>query len=1072
MSGRLIPGRAGGRPSAGGVLGGVRAYRLVSAPRPPEDPQVRDPAPAQLFAAVTSMHATFQSLTTSGADVVDVIDGPDDPAGLDEFAGSDEFGAGVPGARSPLFFAAWLRLPEKPTKPAEPTVRTAQAARSGQERFVFLLGGRPFLPGAAPGPARVDGTRGLLFPPGASGVEATGGEVDRLLAEFPVWLPCLGAPDALWSLSDEEVWQHRRGSFDEHAAHLAHPFAWMVLAQPRPADLVQADKDRLEIGIPMLREAAQGSRWAELERAEARYRELARYGGAGMWDVRVLVGSDTAAGAGAAASLLCGAAELGGLPYTLVPSGRPGSLAEAAAEPPGHDRPPYAAQGGWQPGPPDPFDLADIFVPTAPFAASSELLAALARPPARELPGVRLLTPHRFDVTRDRTDDDGFPIGTVLDPAYADAGTFVVTRPTLNRHAFLCGATGSGKSQTARTLLTELSAPERPGDRVPWLVIEPAKAEYARMAGRIRADDTVTVLRPGVPDDPPGCLNPLEPEPGYPLQSHADLVRELFLAAFNADNPVPQILSIALAEVYANTGWDMVTGEPRPGRRPKLFVDEVPRDVRARYPTLGELRVVAQRVVDDIGYGREVRDNVRGLVDVRLRGLREGTPGRFFEGGHPLDVGALLRGNVVLELDRVTSDQDKAFLMGVVLIRIVEYLRTNPPSPGDDRLRHVLVIEEAHRLLRRDADGPAGNAVELFAGLLAEIRAYGEGVVVVEQIPSKIIPDVLKNTALKVMHRLPAADDRASVGATMNLREEQSEHVVALPPGQAAVALDGMDRPLLVRMGHGERSESTERASHLPPLRAARSDLCPPDCRTAPCTLRAMNEARHDSTSPLLVLWVEAVVAATVAGVHPVDPAPALSDWLLRLPPRQRDCALAHAVERAVDARRPLLRRWLDPADLADHILADLTARLGLRPPPTEDHRRFQAGVYRWHDVRGHLDAAVAQAEPGSPGGPHPHTERWARRGLILDGADVVEQMRVFREHPANATGSHRVAVGDPDASGLTAAQVEVAGATGRLYLRRAFARACVGKLDPIVRLFEKPPAGRGRKGPQAEAET
>lgn len=1031
MSGQLIPGQLEGAADA---FVGVQAYRLVSTPRPPEDSQVRDPAPAQLFAAVTSVHATFQSLMTSKPDDVD--------------------GIGVAyrsRVRRPLFFAAWLRLPKEAT-----ANQTGHIDRRSQERFLFLLGGRPFFPGAAPGPVRVDGTRGLLFPPGASGVELVAGEFDRLLAEFPVWLSCLGAPDALWSLPNEEIWQQRRGSFDDHAAHLAHPFAWLVLAEPRPTDRVLDDRDRLEVGIPMLREAARGSRWAELERAESLYRELTRYGGAGMWDVRVLVGSDTPVGASAAASLLCGAAELGGLPYTLVPSTRQGSLAELSTV-----SPTTATAGSMQ----SPFELADFFVPAAPFAASSELLAALARPPARELPGIRLLTPHRFDVTRDRIDDDGFPIGTVLDSAYADAGTFVVTRPTLNRHAFFCGATGSGKSQTTRTLLAELSAPKDVDDRVPWLVIEPAKSEYARMAGRVRPDDTVTVLRPGQPDDPPACLNPLEPEPGYPLQSHADLVRELFLAAFDADNPVPQILSIALTEVYANAGWDMVTGEPRPARRPRLFVDEDPRKIRARYPTLGELRLVAQRVVDDIGYGHEVRDNVRGLVDVRIRGLREGTPGRFFEGGHPLDVGALLRGNVVLELDRVTSDQDKAFLMGIVLIRIVEHLRTNPPAPGDDRLRHVLVLEEAHRLLRRDADGPAGNAVELFAGLLAEIRAYGEGVVVVEQIPAKIISDVLKNTALKVMHRLPAADDRASVGATMNLGEQQSEHVVALPPGQAAVALDGMDRPLLVQMRHGERSESTERASHLPPLRAARSHLCPPDCRTAPCTLRAMNDARYDSTSPLLVLWVEAVVAATLAGLRPVDPAQRVSDWLLGLPQRQRDCALAHAIERAVEARRPLLRRWLDPADLADHVLAELTARLGLRPTPAEDHRRFQAGVFRWQDVRAELMAAVARHGPHSPRRPHPLTEQWAQRGLILDGTDAAAQLRIFQEHPAHAEGSHLVAIGDPDTSGLTAAQIEVTGAAGEPYLRRAFARACAGTIDVIARLFEKPPARNPTNG-------
>jgi DNA helicase HerA-like ATPase len=57
------------------------------------------------------------------------------------------------------------------------------------------------------------------------------------------------------------------------------------------------------------------------------------------------------------------------------------------------------------------------------------------------------------------------------------------------------------------------------------------------------------------------------------------------------------------------------------------------------------------------------------------------------------------------------------------------------------------VVEEAHRLLRRPdrEGGPAAHAVELFAGLLAEVRAYGEGIVIAEQIPAKLIPDVIKN---------------------------------------------------------------------------------------------------------------------------------------------------------------------------------------------------------------------------------------------------------------------------------------------------------------------------------------
>jgi hypothetical protein len=48
---------------------------------------------------------------------------------------------------------------------------------------------------------------------------------------------------------------------------------------------------------------------------------------------------------------------------------------------------------------------------------------------------------------------------------------------------------------------------------------------------------------------------------------------------------------------------------------------------------------------------------------------------------------------------------------------------------------------------------------------------------------------------VQVVHRLPAAYDRAAVGATMNLTDAQSEYLVTLPPGEAAVRADGMDYP-------------------------------------------------------------------------------------------------------------------------------------------------------------------------------------------------------------------------------------------------------------------------------------
>ena len=92
-------------------------------------------------------------------------------------------------------------------------------------------------------------------------------------------------------------------------------------------------------------------------------------------------------------------------------------------------------------------------------------------------------------------------------------------------------------------------------------------------------------------------------------------------------------------------------------------------------------------VVSEIGYGREVADNVRGFVTVRIGSLRLGTAGRFLDGGHPLDFGALLDGNVVLEIEDAGDDRDKAFLMGAVLIRLTEHLRLRQRAEGPARRR-------------------------------------------------------------------------------------------------------------------------------------------------------------------------------------------------------------------------------------------------------------------------------------------------------------------------------------------------------------------------------------------------
>ena len=65
-------------------------------------------------------------------------------------------------------------------------------------------------------------------------------------------------------------------------------------------------------------------------------------------------------------------------------------------------------------------------------------------------------------------------------------------------------------------------------------------------------------------------------------------------------------------------------------------------------------------------------------------------------------------------------------------------------------------------MLRRNAKAehlgnPRGKAVEFFANVISEMRSMGQGVAVVEQIPSKLLPDVIKNTNTKIVHQVGVA---------------------------------------------------------------------------------------------------------------------------------------------------------------------------------------------------------------------------------------------------------------------------------------------------------------------------
>jgi len=353
----------------------------------------------------------------------------------------------------------------------------------------------------------------LTLPAGARARPLPAGGTAAVFGALGCWVPVAMIADALLADPEPQPGAGRAAAMvlppsleEALLGSWPLPFGWMVIAEPVTDGQLQDMVS--QVALAQLGAQRHDSPRAKLtaRRAEGRHTELRRAAATGLWHIRLLAGGQTPDAAAQVAGLVCASADLDGLPYTLAPARecgalhellggtgqpyaltRPGddghgllrdvmamqsaggaSAHEPAGGPPGGPR--IGAGTAYPSGDEDPG-------PEFPCAGSSRLLAALARPPAQEVPGIRFTLRPDFDVTPETSTAadgrGGLTLGTVLDAGRLPAGPLGVPLASLNRHVFVCGATGAGKSQTVRHLLESAT-----GAGIPWLVIEPAKAEY------------------------------------------------------------------------------------------------------------------------------------------------------------------------------------------------------------------------------------------------------------------------------------------------------------------------------------------------------------------------------------------------------------------------------------------------------------------------------------------------------------------------------------------------------------------------------------------------------------------
>lgn len=418
---------------------------------------------------------------------------------------------------------------------------------------------------------------------------------------------------------------------------------------------------------------------------------------------------------------------------------------------------------------------------------SSKELSLIAGLPRKEVNGLKVTKQVEFGLnTTDEKMKEPLELGNLVQSGKILENSEVnIDKKDLNKHIFVAGVTGTGKTTTCQRILLESG--------MPFLVVEPAKTEYRIMKLSEKTEDMV-IFTLGQDNIAPFRLNPFEFFPHESLTSRVDMIKAAIEASFDMEAAIPQLIESTIYECYKDYGWNVNTNKNTKFENP--FADDV-----YAFPTFNDILKKVDAVAEKQGFDERLKKDYIGSIKARLQSLTLGSKGLMLNTPRSIDFVGLLDKKVVLEIEEVKNTGEKSFVMGLIMTNLREALRAKYKE--NKHFKHITLIEEAHRLLSKFESGDSVNkkqGVEIFADMLAEVRKYGESLIIADQIPNKLTPEVLKNTNTKIIHKLFAEDDKESVGNTMILEKEQKEFLSSLPTGRAVVFSQGWSKAVQVQI--------------------------------------------------------------------------------------------------------------------------------------------------------------------------------------------------------------------------------------------------------------------------------
>ena len=427
--------------------------------------------------------------------------------------------------------------------------------------------------------------------------------------------------------------------------------------------------------------------------------------------------------------------------------------------------------------------------------------------PQNDVPGLRFVkSAVRFANNPPIISGESITLGNIVNMGVEQNAPYRINHHDLVRHALIVGSTGSGKSCSSKRIITEVLEHD-----IPALIIEPAKDDWVRWAIKMNEvlpeKNRFRIYMPGLDEFEGVRLSQLQLSPFQPaavagakldMTSRCENLIALINASLPSEDVLPVLIDETIYSLYAAAYGEKFTSG---GLMDPQFV----------YPVLSSLSAMSNKVMQRKNYEEKVRSNLSTCLETRFQYLTRGTRGKLLNVAKSTNYSELFDHPTVINISGISASKDKALIMSVLLLSLYEYRKSKYANDIDyrrqaleNKLLHLTLIEEAHNVLLKPEGASTNNpqkvVADLFTNMLSEIRSYGEGLMIVDQYPTRLIPDAIKNTNYKIIHRLASPDDAEVMAASAALRNEQKALIPSLFPGNAIIFGDRDDAAAWIHM--------------------------------------------------------------------------------------------------------------------------------------------------------------------------------------------------------------------------------------------------------------------------------